>query len=88
MQGQKHQSEANRDTAEIANACSHAVLERYNPNSEQNRGDRGYIEAKDLNDQGRANVRTKHDCQRWDKADQAITHEGSCHQRGGRAALQ
>jgi hypothetical protein len=73
MQGQKHQPEANCDPAEIANACSRAVLERYDPNNEQNRGDRGDIEAKDLHDQGRANVGTEHDCQRWDKADQAVT---------------
>src|ERR1700755_2214566 len=75
MQRQKHQPEANREPAEIANACSRAVLERYDPNYEQNRGDRGYIEAKDLNDQGRANVCTEHDCQRWNKADQAVRNK-------------
>ena len=88
MQRQQHQSEPDRDAADVLDARPRAAAEGDEADDEQHRCDGGDVERQNLHDQRGADVGPEHDRQRRHQADQAFGSEGTGDQCGRRAALE
>jgi hypothetical protein len=62
VQCKQHQSHADRHSAEVLYSAARTAPERDEADDEKHRSRRRDIKRKDLNDQGRADVRPQHDC--------------------------
>ena len=88
MQGQKHETEANRDAAKIAIAGLNAEVESQQACDEKNGRNRSNVERKNLNDQCRPDIGPEHDCQSRHQIDEPARCEGRHEQASRGAALK
>jgi hypothetical protein len=75
LQGEKHQSEPDRDAAEIPRPASKAAAEQDDADQHKERCDTADVEREQLHDQRRADIGSEHDRQCGDQTDQPAGRE-------------
>ena len=88
MQRQQHQTEPDKDAADVLDARARPAAEGDQADDEQHRRDGGDVERQDLHDQRGADIGAEHDGERGDEADEPLRGKRAGDQRRRGAALE